>query len=75
VNSPRSWECFSNLNYLTPSKSNQGGLILINFSFLKACLKLLKSGDGEMKAGCLTPIPEYPLYNASLGEFDIAQVN
>jgi len=41
---------------------------------IRACLKLLKSGPGMKKSGVLIPIPEYPLYNATLGEYDIEQI-
>lgn len=41
---------------------------------IKNILKLLICAVGGQKAGVLTPIPQYPLYSASLAEFDMTQV-
>ncbi|XP_078542121.1 alanine aminotransferase 2-like [Lissotriton helveticus] len=38
-------------------------------------LKLLVAGQGKSKTGVLIPIPQYPLYSATLAELDAVQVN
>ncbi|XP_049709919.1 alanine aminotransferase 1 isoform X2 [Elephas maximus indicus] len=38
-------------------------------------LKLLVAGEGRTRTGVLIPIPQYPLYSATLAELDAAQVN
>lgn len=43
--------------------------------FFQSCLKLFKGVEGEEKrSGVLVPVPEYPLYSATLGEYNIAKV-
>ena len=43
---------------------------------LQACLKLFKNIDENgKKSGVMTPIPQYPLYAATLGEYDMERVN
>ena len=47
---------------------------MINDLF-QATLKLFQnSGTSERKTGVMIPIPQYPLYSASLAEYDLAQV-
>jgi len=42
---------------------------------IRACLKLMtEPGDGNMRPGVMIPIPQYPLYSASLAEYNMAQV-
>jgi alanine transaminase len=42
---------------------------------IRATMKLFKdTGAGPNKPGVLIPIPQYPLYSATLAEFDLAQV-
>ncbi|XP_007954251.1 alanine aminotransferase 1 [Orycteropus afer afer] len=38
-------------------------------------LKLLVAGEGRTRTGVLIPIPQYPLYSATIAELDAAQVN
>lgn len=38
---------------------------------IKAILKLLKQPDGAQKTGIMIPIPQYPLYSATLAEYDM----
>ncbi|XP_053414948.1 alanine aminotransferase 1 isoform X1 [Nycticebus coucang] len=38
-------------------------------------LKLLVAGEGRMRTGVLIPIPQYPLYSATLAELDAVQVD
>ena len=39
-------------------------------------MKLLINGaQGKDKPGVMIPIPQYPLYSATLAEFDLAQVD
>jgi len=40
---------------------------------IRAVLKLLK-GEGDKKPAVMIPTPQYPLYSASLAEYDIQQV-
>jgi hypothetical protein len=40
-------------------------------------MKLLTNpngGDGSLRPGVMIPIPQYPLYSASLAEYNIDQV-
>ncbi|XP_014674595.1 PREDICTED: alanine aminotransferase 2-like [Priapulus caudatus] len=41
---------------------------------IKSILKLLKQGDGERKTGVMIPIPQYPLYSATLAEYNTMQI-
>merc|ERR1719291_210653 len=44
---------------------------------IRAVMKLLTNpngGDGEKRPGVMIPIPQYPLYSASLAEYDMDQV-
>ncbi|XP_043834040.1 alanine aminotransferase 1-like isoform X2 [Dromiciops gliroides] len=38
-------------------------------------LNLLVSGKGKSRTGVMIPIPQYPLYSATLAEFDAVQIN
>uniref|UniRef100_A0A8C6XN99 Alanine aminotransferase 1 n=1 Tax=Naja naja TaxID=35670 RepID=A0A8C6XN99_NAJNA len=38
-------------------------------------LKLLVSGEGSSRTGVMIPIPQYPLYSATLAELDAQQIN
>lgn len=40
---------------------------------IRACFKLFKTFDGP-KPGVMIPIPQYPLYSATLAEYDLEQV-
>lgn len=40
-----------------------------------AILKLLMSGEGTNRSGAMIPIPQYPLYSATLAELDGRMVN
>lgn len=43
--------------------------------FFQAMLKLMVSPEGGMKTpGVMIPIPQYPLYSASLAEYNMQQV-
>merc|ERR1711973_657341 len=45
---------------------------------IRAVMKLLTNpngGDGEKRPGVMIPIPQYPLYSASLAEYNMSQVN
>ncbi|XP_012668562.1 alanine aminotransferase 1 isoform X2 [Otolemur garnettii] len=44
-------------------------------SHLQTVLKLLVAGEGRMRTGVLIPIPQYPLYSATLAELDAVQVD
>lgn len=37
-------------------------------------MKLLVCGEGKERSGIMIPIPQYPLYSATLAEFDAIQV-
>ncbi|CAB3384810.1 Hypothetical predicted protein [Cloeon dipterum] len=41
---------------------------------IKAVMKLLVKEDGGKKPGVMIPIPQYPLYSATLAEFDMYQI-
>ncbi|XP_014662719.1 PREDICTED: alanine aminotransferase 1-like [Priapulus caudatus] len=41
---------------------------------IKAILKLLKQPDGAKKTGIMIPIPQYPLYSATIVEYNMHQV-
>jgi len=41
---------------------------------IRACLKLLTGPGGSKRPGVMIPIPQYPLYSASLAEYDMDQV-
>jgi len=41
---------------------------------IRACLKLLTGPGGDKRPGVMIPIPQYPLYSASLAEYDMDQV-
>lgn len=38
-------------------------------------LKLLVAGEGRRRTGVLIPVPQYPLYSATLAELDAVQVD
>lgn len=42
---------------------------------IRAVVKLLVCGEGKGRSGIMIPIPQYPLYSATLAEFDAVQVN
>ncbi|XP_078009949.1 alanine aminotransferase 1-like [Phascolarctos cinereus] len=44
-------------------------------SAIMAVLNLLVSGKGKNRTGVMIPIPQYPLYSATLAEFDAVQIN
>lgn len=41
---------------------------------IRSVLKLFINRDEKMKAGIMIPIPQYPLYSASIEEFNLGQV-
>lgn len=41
---------------------------------IKNILKLLICSENGKKPGVMIPIPQYPLYSASLAEFDMKQI-
>merc|ERR1711971_248644 len=41
---------------------------------IRACMKLLCKAGATKKPGVMIPIPQYPLYSASLAEYDMDQV-
>merc|ERR1711936_623746 len=41
---------------------------------IRACMKLLMDPGATKKPGVMIPIPQYPLYSASLAEYDMDQV-
>lgn len=41
---------------------------------IRACLKLLTGPGSAKRPGVMIPIPQYPLYSASLAEYDMDQV-
>ena len=46
-------------------------------SFFQAVMKLLTNphgGDGAPRPGVMIPTPQYPLYSASLAEYNLDQV-
>ena len=47
------------------------------FLLFKGILKLLQTKDntGSARAGIMIPIPQYPLYSATLSEFNSYQVS
>ena len=43
---------------------------------IRACLKLMTSpGGGQSRPAVMIPTPQYPLYSASLAEYNMEQVN
>jgi len=38
-------------------------------------LKLLVSGEGKERTGVMIPIPQYPLYSATISELDARAVS
>ncbi|CAG0893698.1 unnamed protein product [Darwinula stevensoni] len=42
---------------------------------IRACLKLLNQTIDGKKPGVMIPIPQYPLYTASIAEFDLHAIN
>ncbi|XP_036606886.1 alanine aminotransferase 1-like [Trichosurus vulpecula] len=44
-------------------------------SSIMAVLNLLVSGKGKNRTGVMIPIPQYPLYSATLAQFDAVQIN
>ncbi|XP_033117201.1 alanine aminotransferase 1-like [Anneissia japonica] len=42
---------------------------------IRCVLKLLVSGEGKTRTGVMIPIPQYPLYSATVAELDAVQVN
>lgn len=52
-------------------------MFMITFEGIRACLKLMTE-PGVVSAGgqpgVMIPIPQYPLYSASLAEYNMAQV-
>ncbi|XP_038069914.1 alanine aminotransferase 1-like [Patiria miniata] len=42
---------------------------------IRCVLKLLVSGKGKERSGVMIPIPQYPLYSATLAEIDAIQIN
>ena len=41
---------------------------------IRGCLKLMTDQSSARKAGVMIPIPQYPLYSASLAEYNMEQV-
>lgn len=41
---------------------------------IKAVMNLLNNPTGGLKTGIMVPIPQYPLYSATIAEFGMAQV-
>ncbi|XP_072169047.1 alanine aminotransferase 1-like [Diadema setosum] len=42
---------------------------------IRMVLKMLVSGEGKGRTGVMIPIPQYPLYSATLAEIDAKQIN
>ncbi|XP_033626127.1 alanine aminotransferase 1-like [Asterias rubens] len=42
---------------------------------IRCVLKMLVSGEGKEKSGVMIPIPQYPLYSATLAEINAVQIN
>ncbi|XP_041453917.1 alanine aminotransferase 1-like [Lytechinus variegatus] len=42
---------------------------------IRIVLRMLVSGEGKEKTGVMIPIPQYPLYSASLAEINARQIN
>ena len=57
------WPPFSSLFYSLPN--SQG---------IRGCLKLLTGPGTGTRPGVMIPIPQYPLYSASLAEYNMDQV-
>ncbi|KAI8425865.1 hypothetical protein MSG28_004885 [Choristoneura fumiferana] len=49
-------------------------ILLVNLAVKQQCLHCLFLGVESMTAGVLIPIPQYPLYSASLAEYGLGQV-
>lgn len=49
-------------------------LLRMHVSILQAVMKLLINEEGGRKPGVLVPIPQYPLYSASIAEFNMGLV-
>jgi hypothetical protein len=70
------------LSKFTPKKFYEvdswlDNLLLILSYFFQAIMKLFTNpngGDGNPRPGVMIPIPQYPLYSASLAEYNIDQV-
>ena len=45
-----------------------------NNDHFQGVMKLLINHENGKKAGVLIPIPQYPLYSATIAEFDLHQV-
>ena len=41
---------------------------------IKIVMNLLLNGEGQKPAGFMIPIPQYPLYSATISEYSAAQV-
>ncbi|XP_070574599.1 alanine aminotransferase 2-like [Ptychodera flava] len=41
---------------------------------IRSLLKCVVAGEGKTRSGVMIPIPQYPLYSASLAEFDAVQI-
>jgi len=41
---------------------------------IKVVMNLLLNGEGQKPAGFMIPIPQYPLYSATISEYSAAQV-
>ena len=48
--------------------------LIVNIQGIRACMKLLMDPGATKKPGVMIPIPQYPLYGASLAEYDMDQV-
>lgn len=57
--------------------SNQEDIVLANGASdaIKSVLKLMIQGDNKKQSGVMVPIPQYPLYSATLAEFNMYQIN
>ena len=59
------------LSILSPPHLN---LITFSPQGIRACLKLLTGPGTGKRPGVMIPIPQYPLYSASLAEYNMDQV-
>ncbi|XP_077983529.1 alanine aminotransferase 2-like [Glandiceps talaboti] len=57
-----------------PSDPNQIVMCAGASEGIRSLLKCVVSGEGKTRSGVMIPIPQYPLYSASLAEFDAVQI-
>ncbi|CAG7828807.1 unnamed protein product, partial [Allacma fusca] len=59
----------------TPSHADDIILVAGASEGIRAVLKLFKGETKGKKSGVMTPVPQYPLYAATLGEYDMHQID